>query len=117
SRAGARCRCAPLSGRPAPACVALRARTHSLEAISYTGGKLPPSSGRNVADSCVTLGSRDQGNARCAAARPSALGGVMAEELRVALEIGPKGKQVVAVAPDWSGLERGAKTEGAATAR
>jgi len=29
---------------------------------------------------------------------------------RVTLEIGPKGKKVVAVAPDWPGLERGAKT-------
>jgi hypothetical protein len=28
----------------------------------------------------------------------------------VTLEIGPKGKRVVAVAPDWPGLERGAKT-------
>ena len=37
--------------------------------------------------------------------------------LRVTLEIGPKGKQVVAVAPDWPGLERGAKTEEAAIAR
>ena len=34
----------------------------------------------------------------------------MANELRVTLEIGPKGKRVVAVAPDWPGLERGAKT-------
>jgi hypothetical protein len=34
----------------------------------------------------------------------------MANELRVTLEIGPKGKKVVAVAPDWPGLERGAKT-------
>ncbi|HET9111476.1 MAG TPA: hypothetical protein VFN78_11675 [Ktedonobacterales bacterium] len=33
------------------------------------------------------------------------------------LEIGPKGKQVVAVAPDWPGLERGAKTEEAAIER
>jgi hypothetical protein len=41
----------------------------------------------------------------------------MADELRVILEIGPKGKQVVAVAPDWPGLERGAKTEEAAIAR
>lgn len=31
--------------------------------------------------------------------------------MRVALEIGPKGKRVVAVAPDWPGLERGASTE------
>jgi hypothetical protein len=38
----------------------------------------------------------------------------MADEIRVMLEIGPKGKQVVAVAPDWPGLERGAKTEEAA---
>ncbi len=38
----------------------------------------------------------------------------MANELRVTLEIGPKGKKVVAVAPDWSGLERGAKTGEAA---
>ena len=41
----------------------------------------------------------------------------MADELRVTLEIGPKGKQVVAVASDWPGLERGAKTEEAAVAR
>ena len=41
----------------------------------------------------------------------------MADALRVTLEIGPKGKQVVAVAPDWPGLERGAKTEEAAIAR
>ncbi len=41
----------------------------------------------------------------------------MADELRVTLEIGPKSKQVVAVAPDWPGLERGAKTEEAAIAR
>jgi len=34
--------------------------------------------------------------------------------MRVTLEIGPKGKKVVAVAPDWPGLERGAKTEAAA---
>jgi hypothetical protein len=38
----------------------------------------------------------------------------MAHELRVTLEIGPKGKKVAAVAPDWPGLERGAKTGGAA---
>ncbi len=34
--------------------------------------------------------------------------------IRVNLEIGPKGKKVVAVAPDWPGLSRGAKTEEAA---
>ena len=37
--------------------------------------------------------------------------------MRVALEIGPKGKRVVAVAPEWPGLERGAKTEAAAIDR
>ncbi len=41
----------------------------------------------------------------------------MADALRVTLELGPKGKQVVAVAPDWPGLERGAKSEEAAIAR
>jgi hypothetical protein len=41
----------------------------------------------------------------------------MANQLRVTLEIGPKGKKVAAVAPDWPGLERGAKTEEAAMAR
>jgi hypothetical protein len=41
----------------------------------------------------------------------------MANELRVTLEIGPKGKKVVAVAPDWPGLSRGAKTEEAAVER
>lgn len=34
----------------------------------------------------------------------------MANPMRVTLEIGPKGKKVVAVAPDWPGLARGAKT-------
>lgn len=34
----------------------------------------------------------------------------MSNELRVTLEIGPKGKKVVAGAPDWPGLSRGAKT-------
>jgi hypothetical protein len=41
----------------------------------------------------------------------------MANELRLTLEIGPKGKKVVAVAPDWPGLERGAKTGEAAIER
>jgi hypothetical protein len=41
----------------------------------------------------------------------------MADEIRVMLEIGPKGKKVVAVAPDWPGLSRGAKTEDAAIER
>ena len=41
----------------------------------------------------------------------------MATQLRVTLEIGPKGKKVVAVAPDWPGLERGAKTGQAAIER
>jgi hypothetical protein len=39
-----------------------------------------------------------------------AIGGAVANNLRVALEIGPKGKKVVAVAPDWPGLSRGAAT-------
>lgn len=34
----------------------------------------------------------------------------MANRIRVTLETGPKGKKVAAVAPDWPGLERGAKT-------
>jgi hypothetical protein len=41
----------------------------------------------------------------------------MADTMRVTLEIGPKGKKVVAVAPDWPGLARGAKTEEAAIER
>jgi hypothetical protein len=41
----------------------------------------------------------------------------MTDALRVALEIGPKGKKVAAFAPDWPGLERGAKTGEAATER
>ena len=41
----------------------------------------------------------------------------MANELRVTLEIGPRGKKVVAVAPDWPGLERGATTGEAAIER
>lgn len=39
------------------------------------------------------------------------IGGIMKNHIRVMLEIGPKGKKVVAVAADWPGLERGAKTE------
>ena len=41
----------------------------------------------------------------------------MTNQLRVTMEIGPKGKKVVAVAPDWPGLERGAKTGEAAVER
>lgn len=41
----------------------------------------------------------------------------MAHKLRVTLEVGPKMRRVVAVAPDWPGLERGAKTEEAAIER
>ena len=41
----------------------------------------------------------------------------MDDTLRVMLEIGPKGKRVVAAAPDWPGLERGAKTGEAALER
>lgn len=41
----------------------------------------------------------------------------MANDMRVMLEIGPKRKKVVAVAPDWPGLARGAKTEEAALER
>lgn len=40
-----------------------------------------------------------------------------ADALRVMVELGPKGKRVVAVAPDWPGLSRGAKTEAAALDR
>ena len=35
----------------------------------------------------------------------------MTQPLRVTIEVGPKGKKVIAVAQDWPGLERGAKTE------
>jgi len=41
----------------------------------------------------------------------------VADHLRVTLETGPKGKRVVAVAPDWPGLERGGTTGEAAIAR
>ena len=41
----------------------------------------------------------------------------MANDLRISLESGPKGKKVVAVAPDWPGLERGATTGKAAVER
>ena len=41
----------------------------------------------------------------------------MTENLRVMVEMGPKGKKVVALAPDWPGLARGAKTEEAAVER
>ena len=41
----------------------------------------------------------------------------MADDIRVMLEMGPKGKKTVAVAPDWPGLARGAKSEAAAIER
>jgi hypothetical protein len=41
----------------------------------------------------------------------------LTEKLRVTVEVGPKGKKVAAVAPDWPGLERGAKTAEAAVER
>jgi hypothetical protein len=41
----------------------------------------------------------------------------MAGAMRVVVELGPKGKKVAAIAPDWPGLERGAKTEDAAVER
>ena len=41
----------------------------------------------------------------------------MANALRVTLEVGPKGRNVAAVAPDWPGLERGARTAEAAVDR
>lgn len=41
----------------------------------------------------------------------------MNNHMRVTLETGPKGKKVAAVAPDWPGLERGAKTGELATDR
>lgn len=41
----------------------------------------------------------------------------MAKHMRVVLEVGPKGRKVVAVAPDWPGLARGATTEEAAIER
>lgn len=41
----------------------------------------------------------------------------MTNSIQATIEIGPKGKKVVAVAPDWPGLARGAKTEEAAIER
>jgi len=41
----------------------------------------------------------------------------VAQQIRVLLETGPRGKKVVAVAPDWPGLERGAPTGEAAIER
>ncbi len=38
------------------------------------------------------------------------IGGAVTNPIRTMLEIGLKGKKVVAVAPDWPGLERGAAT-------
>ena len=44
-------------------------------------------------------------------------GVVVTKRIRVAIEKGPKGKKVAAVAPDWPGLQRGATTEEAAIER
>jgi hypothetical protein len=45
------------------------------------------------------------------------MGEAVPNHMRVTLEIGPKGKKVVAVAPDWPGLARGATTEQTAIER
>jgi hypothetical protein len=45
------------------------------------------------------------------------MGGAVANHIRVTLEIGPKSKKVVAVAPDWPRLARGATTGEAAIER
>jgi hypothetical protein len=45
------------------------------------------------------------------------IGGIVTKRIRVTLEIGPRGKKIVAVAPDWPGLERGAATGEAAVER
>lgn len=61
-----------------------------------------------------------KGNGKIVSIGPNlvaAEGGDMTDQVRVTLEIGPKGKKVAAVAPDWPGLERGAPTEDAAIAR
>jgi len=47
----------------------------------------------------------------------SVMGGAVANHIRATVEIGPKGKKVVAVASDWPGLARGATTEEAAIER
>jgi hypothetical protein len=44
-------------------------------------------------------------------------GETVANHIRVTIEIGPKGKKVAIVAPDWPGLERGATTREAAIER
>ena len=41
----------------------------------------------------------------------------MTDQLRVLLEIGPKGKRIVAAAMDWPGLERWGRTEDEAVDR
>lgn len=41
----------------------------------------------------------------------------MADKLHVAIEVGPKGKKVAAVARDWPGLSRGAANEDVAVAK
>jgi len=41
----------------------------------------------------------------------------MTDQLRVLLEIGPKGKRIVASAMDWPGLERWGRTEDEAVGR
>ncbi len=45
------------------------------------------------------------------------LGGALVNRMLINLEAGPKGKKVVAVAPEWPGLARGAKTADAAIER
>jgi hypothetical protein len=50
-------------------------------------------------------------------AETSVIGGAVANHMRVMLDFGSKGKKVVALAPDWPGLARGAATEQAAIER
>ena len=75
-------------------------RTQSVRFTSYTGITATATRDQRLRD--LQCGEYDE---------------AMANELRVMLELGPKGKRVVAVAPDWPGLERGAKTGEAAIER
>ncbi len=67
---------------------------------------------RRFATSTTTWAEVSSGSPRTCNSRSRSRGRLgrerrMANELGVTLEVGPKDKKVVAVAPDWPGLERG----------
>src|SRR5579859_762559 len=84
-------------------------RANSRRRVAQHGGR----SGRHLAISLTCVSFFLVTTTLC----PDISGRYRTETMRVVLEAGTHGKRVVAVAPDWPGLERGSNTDSAAIER